>query len=85
MNGILFENPDARDDDNLLVCEYLKTLDYEDFTDVAELIKEKKIATKFKTVERVRRKLQEHNPDLRGKEWMKRHMAKDDFRHYSTE
>jgi hypothetical protein len=80
---ILEGNIETRDDDNLLVCEYLKSLDYDDFTGIAEQIKEKKIATKFKSVERARRKLQEHNPLLRGERWIERHQAQEDFKEYA--
>lgn len=85
VHEILLENPDARDDDNLLVSEYLKSLGYGDFTEIANEILNKKIATMFKTVERTRRKVQEKNPDLRGEVWIRRHLAQEDFVQYALE
>jgi hypothetical protein len=82
---ILFGNPDARDCDNLLFSEFLKNQKYDDFSDLADQIMEKKIATKLKSVERARRKLQEHNPELRGEAWERRHKAQEDFIQYARE
>jgi hypothetical protein len=82
---ILLDNPKARDDDNLLISEYLKSLPYDDFSWVANEIRDKKIATIFKTVERTRRKVQEKNPQLRGEAWLKRHLAQEDFVNYALE
>jgi len=85
VHEILLDNPEARDDDNLLLSEYLKTLEYGDFARIATEIKDKKIATMFKTVERTRRKVQEKNPHLRGEAWLKRHLAQEDFIQYALE
>jgi hypothetical protein len=82
---ILLANPRARDDDNLLASEYLKSLEYEDFSHIANEIREKKIATMLKTVERTRRKVQEKNPDLRGDIWKKRHLAQEEYVEYALE
>jgi hypothetical protein len=82
---ILMDNPEARDNDNLLLSEYLKRLEYGDFTFIANEIVSKKIATMFKTVERTRRKVQEKNPELRGENWLKRHLAQDDFIQYALD
>jgi hypothetical protein len=84
VNDILLNNPDARDDDNLLLGEYLKALN-PSFAYVAKEIFDKKIATTFKTVERTRRKLQEKNPELRGESWKKRHLAQEDYVQYALE
>jgi hypothetical protein len=82
---ILLDNPQARDDDNLLISEYLKSLEYDDFTLIANEIYNKKIATMFKTVERTRRKVQEKNPQLRGENWIKRHLAQEEYIQYALE
>lgn len=82
---ILLNNPEARDDDNLLLSEYLKSLEYGNFVYVANEIRDKKIATMFKTVERTRRKIQEKNPTLRGKAWKKRHLAQEPYIQYALE
>jgi hypothetical protein len=82
---ILLANPKARDDDNLLVSEYLKSLEHGDFTHIANEIREKKIATTFKTIERTRRKIQEKNPDLRGEVWKKRHLAQEEYIEYALD
>lgn len=80
---ILLTNPEARDNDNLLASEYLKSLEYADFTYIANEIRDKKIATMFKTIERTRRKVQEKNPDLRGEVWKKRHLAQEEYIEYA--
>lgn len=85
VDEILHDVPEARDDDNLLVCLYLKRLDYKDFGAIAEEIRANKIATQFKTIERARRKLQANNPILRGNAWYKRHQAQEDFIQYAKE
>jgi hypothetical protein len=85
IDDILHGNPQARDDDNLLFSLYLKQLEYKDFETIAEEIRINKIATMFKTVERVRRKLQANNPILRGEAWYKRHQAQEDFIQYAKE
>jgi hypothetical protein len=82
---ILLANPRTRDDDNLLASEYLKSLEYGDFTHIANEIYNKKIATMFKTIERTRRKIQEKNPDLRGDIWKKRHLAQEEYIEYALE
>ena len=85
VEDILFQNPDARDCDNLLFAQYLKALDHYDFTEVAEMIEFGKLVTLMKTVERARRKLQQHNEDLRGDTWRKRHKAQDEYIQYAKE
>jgi hypothetical protein len=85
VDDILHDYPEARDDDNLLFCLYLKQLQYKDFGAIAEEIQANKMATMFKTVERVRRKLQANNPTLRGEVWYKRHQAQEDFIRYAKE
>ena len=85
VDDILHDYPEARDDDNLLFCLYLKQIEYKDFGAIAEEIKANKIATMFKTVERARRKLQANNPILRGETWYKRHRAQEDFIRYAKE
>jgi hypothetical protein len=84
VNEILKTAPATRDDDNLLLISYLQTLDdFEIPEGVIEFILNERIATKFKTVERVRRKLQEKNPALRGSAWLKRHETQADFIQYA--
>jgi len=85
VEDILFHNPDARDNDNLLFAEYLKVLNQYDFIEVAETIKRNNLVTIMKTVERARRKLQQHNEDLRGEVWRQRHKAQDEFIQYSKD
>jgi hypothetical protein len=76
--------PETRDDDNLLLSHYLETLeDFEPNNFVQSGILENGIATKFKSVERCRRKLQADKPELRGKRWEKRHEAQESFIEYS--
>lgn len=82
---ILSNNPEARDDDDLLFCEYLKTIDYEDFSDLAEQIRCRKILSKFKSVARARRKLQQGNPFLWGKRRWDRQEAQEAFETYARE
>lgn len=82
---ILFQNPDARDDDNLLFAEFLKAQKHHDYTEVADAIEIGKLATMLKSVERARRKLQQHNDELRGEVWRKRHNAQDEYIRYSQE
>ena len=82
---ILFQNPDARDDDNLLFAEFLKAQKHHDYTEVADLIEIGKLATMLKSVERARRKLQQHNEKLRGEVWRKRHKAQDEYINYAKE
>lgn len=85
VDDILHDCPEARDDDNLLLCLYLKQIEYKDFGAIAEEIHANKIATMFKTVERVRRKLQANNPLLRGEAWYRRHEAQEDFIQYAKD
>lgn len=82
---ILQGNFDARDDDNILFYEYLKAQDYADFGALADQIMETKMITKFKSVARVRRKLQEHNPLLWGKKRQERMDAQEIFKQYARE
>lgn len=77
--------PETRDDDNLLLCHFLKSVDGYMEDEVLERIMEDRIATRFKTVERCRRKLQSTNPALRGAAWLKRHEAAEEFKSYGLE
>jgi hypothetical protein len=82
---ILKECPEARDDDDLLFCLYLRSLDYDDFSDLAEQIMKKKMMPKFKSVERARRKLQENNPLLWGTRRAERMEAQEVYRKYASD
>lgn len=81
---ILKTVPECRDNDNLLLVHYLEMIeDFEPMNFVATGIIENSIATKLKSVERCRRKLQADKPELRGKRWEKRHEAQADFVEYA--
>ena len=85
VNEILHSIPETRDDDNLLMACYLKTLE-EDFSEIELALVTKRIATRFKTVERARRKLQADNPLIRGEAWHRRHgEAQDAYIQYSLD
>lgn len=78
VHAILNENPEARDNDRLLLVEIWvresaphHTLDF-----FRELLNGK-IAFPD-TVTRIRRKLQEKHEDLRGKKWKSRHYKEKD-------
>ena len=80
--------PATKDDDNLLLAHYLKTFKTNEKSsevEVADFIVLEKVATTFKTIERVRRKVQNKYPNLRGKAWAKRHKAQEDFIEYAIE
>jgi hypothetical protein len=84
VNEIMEAIPETRDDDNLLLCTFLKSdEDYDEL--VLKRIMEDRIATRFKSVERCRRKLQRENPKLRGSAWERRHEAAEEFKNYSME
>jgi hypothetical protein len=85
VQSILEDVPATRDDDDLLFCIYLKSLDYDDFSILAEQIITKKMMPKFKSVERARRKLQEKNPALWGTRRAERMEAQKDFRDYARD
>lgn len=85
VNDLLIAIPEARDNDNLLLCHYLKSVDNYMEDEVLDRIMEDKIATRFKSVERCRRKLQSANPALRGAAWLKRHEAAEEFKSYGLE
>jgi hypothetical protein len=81
---ILKTVPESRDNDNLLLVHYLAMIeDFEPNNFVTNGIIENSIATKLKSVERCRRKLQADKPELRGSRWEKRHEAQADFVEYS--
>lgn len=83
---ILKTIPETRDDDNLLLIHYLDLLEeFEPNNYVQSGILENEIATKFKSVERCRRKLQADKPELRGKRWAKRHELQEVFIDYSRD
>ena len=76
---ILTDNPKARDDDNVLVAEYWRRqLGGSDITRhlpadaLLEEFTNKRLA-RPDTITRCRRKIQEHNPHLRGYKYDKRH------------
>ena len=83
---LLKTKPETRDDDNLLLVNYLEMIeDFEPMNFVATGIIENKIATRFKSVERCRRKLQADKPELRGRRWKERQEAQEIFKEYSKE
>ena len=71
---ILIEKPHLRDNDNLLIAAYWwrelrqKNIDPNKINglEFMQMFAHNKL-TNIKTIERMRRKLQEENPDLRGK------------------
>jgi len=76
---ILTDFPKSRDDDNILVAEYWRrqlggsdTTKYLPADALLEEFTHNRLA-RPDTVTRCRRKIQEHNPHLRGKAYDKRH------------
>jgi hypothetical protein len=86
---ILNKYPAAKDDDNLLMTYYLGEYDDEfkhiDIYEIQFFILQYRIFTTFKSIERVRRKIQEKNPSFRGTRWLIRHMAQTEFINYANE
>jgi ABC-type uncharacterized transport system involved in gliding motility auxiliary subunit len=88
---ILQAVPEAKDNDNLLLAQYIITYsDYKrnmimpkEFDYLYSRILELKIGTLFKSIERTRRKVQELYPDLRGKKWIQRHQQQEEFINYA--
>jgi hypothetical protein len=74
--------PEARDDDNLLLALYVKEHKQ---INADNLIIEERLATLFNSVTRARRKVQEKNPDLRGERWKDRQAAQADFIEYALD
>jgi|SRR5690606_4497541 len=76
----LIASPSTRDDDNQLIASVLETLeeniDLMTAKDILNQMKNGKYGC-LETIGRSRRYLQQHNEDLRGNSWDKRHkMAK---------
>ena len=67
---ILVHNPRTRNDDNLLIYEYLST--YHDINNVSDkelLLNSKQLGIpSFETITRARRKVQEKHPELKDEE-----------------
>ena len=72
---LLKSNPHLKDDDNKLIANIwysqIKDKQYTAF-EFLELFSEGKVANP-QSIRRIRRKLQEEFPELRGKKWEKRH------------
>ena len=80
---ILKTSPIARDYDNELLADvwesqmsYIDDYDSYDWYGLLELIREGYMASP-ESIVRVRRKLQEQHPELRGKKWEQRHRAQE--------
>ena len=82
---IMMAEPRARDDDNYLFAEYIKATHPEiaevDFYNA--MVRFSKDIN-IKSVERVRRKLQQKYPELRGKTYEKRHSLEQDYIDYNN-
>lgn len=77
---ILENHPESRDDDCVLLAEIWKD-EIERSTDAVaflSLLSEGKL-THFETASRVRRKIQERSPALRGEKYHSRHKAQQTF------
>lgn len=82
VKAILEDCPEARDDDNILMVEYCRKVGYDINTPYAVALLTG--SPNRDTVTRVRRKVQERNPDLRPSENVKgrRKKAEDDWKEY---
>lgn len=81
---IMMSKPRARDDDNYLFAEFVK-VKYPEIADMpfCEVMTHYSHIIKIKSVERVRRKLQEKYPDLRGRSYEKRHGLEEEYINYA--
>lgn len=70
---ILTDVPETRNNDNLLIAHYFHTK--YNTTDILKIAKFTS-HNEFESVRRMRQKIQEHNPTLRGNELVKRKRAK---------
>lgn len=82
---ILTKYPSSRDDDYLLYSIYLHMKGLvkpeERFFDVFPKAKERKLPS-YEGVTRSRRKVQEKEPSLRGKNYEKRHKEEEEYHDY---
>ena len=73
IEGLLIAYPSLRDDDNTLVTKvWKKEMDIKQLPDFLTAYAYKQI-TMSDTITRIRRKLQEEKPELRGSKWHERH------------
>lgn len=82
---ILIENPATRDDDMLLwgafLGKYLIVRPDEYFYDVLRTCRSRKIPS-YESITRARRKVQEQEPNLRGKRYKVRKKEEEEYRSY---
>jgi hypothetical protein len=83
---LLTKNPNTRDSDNLLVATYYfyeeggkEALQSKTAYDFLKKMSSGNL-TSFESISRARRKIQEHNPSLRGKNYKERQEMSEDIR-----
>jgi len=88
VKGILTQYPASRDDDMLLYAIFLHknriVHSYEKFYDVMAHAKERGIPS-YEGITRARRKVQEKEPNLRGKRYNQRMKSEEEYRDYYRE
>lgn len=85
---ILIENPATRDDDMLLwgsfLAKFMIVLPHEEFYDVIQNARARKIPS-YESITRARRKVQEREPNLRGKRYSGRKKEEREYREYYSQ
>lgn len=85
VKDIMVKYPSSRDDDYLLYSIYLHMNGYvksdERFFDVFPKAKERGLPS-YEGITRARRKVQEKEPSLRGKNYEKRHKEEEEYHDY---
>ena len=81
---ILQDIPETRDNDKKLYFAFLYRHGVDPFkVTLAEYLFSTDNSPQYESVCRCRRKLQEHNKDLRGKVWYERHREEEEYEEYS--